>query len=61
MSYATRPATPARRVVVPTLAAARHRDVVPAREFGTGYGNSSGYASQKRYVRDSGNARFRFA
>lgn len=31
------------------------------RNFGTGYGNSSGYASGKRYVRDWGNARFRFA
>lgn len=32
-----------------------------ARSFGTGYGSSSGYASDKRYVRDWGNARFRFA
>ena len=31
------------------------------RDFGVGYGNSSGYASDKRYVRDWGNARFRFA
>lgn len=31
------------------------------RAFGVGYGNSSGYASDKRYVPDAGNARFRFA
>lgn len=31
------------------------------RDFGVGYGNSSGYATGKRYVRDWGNARFRFA
>lgn len=30
-----------------------------ARDFGVGYGNSSGYASGKRYVRDWGPARFR--
>lgn len=30
----------------------------PARDFGVGYGNSSGYASGKRYVKDWGNARF---
>lgn len=31
------------------------------RDFGVGYGNSSGYAASKRYVRDWGNARFRVA
>lgn len=32
-----------------------HRD----RDFGTGYGTSSGYASDKRYTHDWGPARFR--
>lgn len=50
-----------------TLAAATRREALPTRSerglrsFGTGYGSSSGYASEKRYVRDWGNARFRFA
>ncbi len=30
-----------------------------ARDFGVGYGRSSGYASDKRYTDDWGNARFR--
>jgi hypothetical protein len=29
-----------------------------ARDFGVGYGNSSGYASSKRYADNWGNARF---
>ena len=33
----------------------------PQRVFGTGYGNSSGYAADRRYTRDWGNAHFRFA
>ncbi|MCW5581028.1 MAG: hypothetical protein KIS72_06800 [Luteimonas sp.] len=31
------------------------------RDFGVGYGNSSGYASDRRYTRDWGNGRFRVA
>jgi hypothetical protein len=31
------------------------------REFGTGYGRSSGYASARRYVPEAGYARFRCA
>ena len=31
------------------------------RDFGTGYGRSSGYASAKRYTNDSGLTRFRCA
>ena len=31
------------------------------RDFGVGYGNSSGYASARRYTRDWGNERFRVA
>ena len=30
-----------------------------SRDFGVGYGNSSGYASGKRYADNWGNARFR--
>lgn len=32
-----------------------------AREFGVGYGNSSGYASARRYVASQGAPRFRCA
>ena len=32
-----------------------------ARQFGAGYGSSSGYASGRRYVNDWGLTRFRFA
>ena len=35
----------------------RHRE----RDFGIGYGNSSGYGAARRYTSDWGNARFRFA
>ena len=31
------------------------------REFGTGYGNSSGYASDRRYAENWGQERFRMA
>jgi hypothetical protein len=31
-----------------------------ARDFGTGYGRSSGYASSRRYTSNWGNARFEF-
>lgn len=31
------------------------------RDFGVGYGSSSGYASARRYTRDPGNERFRVA
>jgi hypothetical protein len=61
MSTTVRPVIAPRRIVVPTASAARAHAARPTRDFGTGYGNSSGYASNKRYVRDWGNARFRFA
>lgn len=48
-------AAPATRLDSAARPARRERD------FGIGYGNSSGYASDKRYTRDWGNARFRFA
>ena len=37
-------------------ASSRYRD----RDFGSGYGSSSGYALDKRYSSDWGQARFRF-
>jgi hypothetical protein len=48
-----------------TLALARTLRPLPAferreRGFGVGYGNSSGYASSRRYVPSAGTARFRF-
>ncbi len=61
MSYLTHSAPSPRRVVVPAASSASVRNARPAREFGTGYGNSSGYASPRRYVRETGAARFRFA
>jgi len=61
MSYLVQSAPSARRVVVPAASATTARTVRPPREFGTGYGKSSGYASPRRYVRDTGAARFRFA
>lgn len=56
------PQTPARQ----TLALSRTLRPLPVferreRGFGIGYGNSSGYASDRRYVPSTGNARFRFA
>jgi hypothetical protein len=41
---------------VPVVANAYRK--YPARDFGVGYGTSSGYASSKRYAKDWGNARF---
>ena len=34
---------------------------VRQRDFGVGYGNSSGYASDRRYAEDWGQERFRMA
>ncbi|MFD0739797.1 hypothetical protein ACFQZQ_10940 [Lysobacter koreensis] len=42
-------------VAIPTRHVHRERD------FGIGYGNSSGYASQRRYVSDWAQPRFRCA
>jgi len=51
-----------RRIVVATPAtpaiARPSRREHPARDFGIGYGSSSGYASSKRYADNWGNARF---
>lgn len=43
--------------VVPLQVRREHR----ARDFGVGYGSSSGYASERRYTNDWGLTRFRFA
>ena len=43
--------------IVPLSTARRYRE----RSFGTGYGNSSGYAADKRYTSDWGQLRFRCA
>ena len=51
----------------PTSASNRFRIAGPAwqqvrqRDFGVGYGNSSGYASDRRYAEDWGQDRFRMA
>ena len=39
---------------------ARARQARPARDFGIGYGRSSGYGLDKRYTSDWGQPRFRF-
>lgn len=56
------PQTPVRQ----TVTLSRTLRPLPAferreRGFGVGYGNSSGYASDKRYTPSSATARFRFA
>ena len=38
-----------------------NRLVAREREFGTGYGRSSGYSTQRRYASDWAQPRFRFA
>lgn len=38
---------------------ASYRDAARTRDFGVGYGNSSGYASGKRYATNWANDRFR--
>jgi hypothetical protein len=51
------PADPASDTVVPLSSARRYLE----RTAGTGYGRSSGYASNKRYTSDWGQPRFRCA
>ncbi len=56
------PITTARQTqTLPTAALPRVWCERRERDFGIGYGNSSGYASARRYPRDPGNARFRVA
>ena len=56
-AYVERRLTPRRGDGAEAQTARVHRE----RDFGVGYGNSSGYASARRYTRDWGNARFRVA
>jgi hypothetical protein len=52
-------ASAARRAAAPTRAPSptvRHEH--RTRDFGVGYGNSSGYVSRRRYADNWGNARF---
>lgn len=42
-----------------TARPASYRDALRSRDFGVGYGNSSGYASGRHYASNWGNARFR--
>lgn len=57
-SPSTTKTTTQRHTVLVAQAAARPRREYRARDFGIGYGNSSGYASGKRYTDNWGNARF---
>lgn len=50
--------TQRRTIVAPQATARPSRREHRARDFGIGYGNSSGYASGKRYTDNWGNARF---
>lgn len=54
-STAATPASRRFRIAGPAWQAPRER------EFGTGYGNSSGYASDRRYAENWGQERFRMA
>jgi hypothetical protein len=54
--HASRPSVAATARVESVSASARYRD----RDFGTGYGHSSGYGLDRRYTSDWGQPRFRF-
>ena len=56
-STSNRNALPASTAVIPMPVRHSHRQ----RDFGVGYGNSSGYATQRRYSSDWAAPRFRFA
>lgn len=60
--FATTPVS-APRTGIPGPGSLRPRLAFERRErgFGVGYGNSSGYASERRYTPSPGTARFRFA
>jgi len=47
------------RTVAAEVASAPVRHVHRERDFGVGYGNSSGYASQRRYIDQWAPSRFR--
>jgi hypothetical protein len=54
----TKTTTQRRSVAAPQAIAHPSRREYRARDFGIGYGSSSGYASGKRYTDNWGNARF---
>ena len=54
----TRPNAPSANVTVAPLPV---RHIHRERDFGVGYGNSSGYASNRRYTHEWAPSRFRFA
>ena len=49
-----------RQAPTPTSEPVEFRRESRVRDFGIGYGRSSGYASGRRYTSDWGNARFEF-
>ncbi len=55
------PITSARQTQTPRTPTIRTPFERRERDFGVGYGSSSGYASARRYTRDWGNERFRVA
>ncbi|WP_206862023.1 hypothetical protein [Lysobacter changpingensis] len=57
LAIPTNPNAPRANVVVPLPVRHVHRD----RDFGVGYGNSSGYAATRHYARDWMQPRFRCA
>lgn len=59
-AHLPRPAAPGQTVSPPPFGHPVPRLMRRERDFGIGYGNSSGYGRDKRYVRDSGQALFRF-
>lgn len=63
MNQLTTPTVSLSRINVASPGSLRPRLAFERRErgFGVGYGNSSGYASDRRYTPKSGPARFRFA
>ena len=54
------PAAPGPNAPQSPSARPEQRHLYRDRDFGIGYGSSSGYGRDKRYVRDSGQALFRF-
>jgi len=61
MTKLPRPSTPVPRPAMqPQPQAAARRALYRERDFGVGYGNSSGYAASRRYAREwAGQPRFR--
>lgn len=55
------PITSARQTQAPRTPTVRTQFERRERDFGVGYGSSSGYASDRRYTRAWGNERFRVA